>query len=244
MVGHRGDMRVVVMGGAMSRSLPMSGVRVGLAGSRARRDAVNVAAITAAAVMATMVAGLEASAQSGGVEFGSRSACERSARFSAEQCANAFTNAQAEWDEGMPSFAGRDQCVKRFGRCQIAGVSRGKVSFQPVMERVVINQRGGNVTVMPVAPPSAQGGARFGERTILQRKPERSERRQQEAQKRWEALWAAADAGAAGAEGTIPGSDGGSFSHEKPEAFDPNWQKQEGVRTYPGPAARQKKPQS
>lgn len=177
----------------------------------------------------------------GASEFGSRSACERSGRLSAEQCANAFTNAQAEWDEGTPRFARRAECEQRFRRCQIAGLSSGKVSFQPVMDKVLVTQRGGNVTVVPVAPPGGQGLARFGERTVLQRKPERSDRKQQEAQKRWEASWAE---GAGAGDAPPPGSSDGGFVPEKPEPFDPNWQKQEGVRTYPGPGARQKKPQS
>jgi uncharacterized protein YgiB involved in biofilm formation len=184
----------------------------------------------------------KALAQSGGVEYGSRTACERAARLSTDQCANAFANAQAEWDEGTPRFPTRAACEARFGRCQIAGVSRGKPSFQPVMDKVVILDRGSNVTVLPVLPRGQAGIVRFSERSIQQHKAQRSDRKQQEAQKRWESSWAAAEQ-AQGAAG--PGvSDGTSFAPEKPEPFDPNWQKQEGVRTYPGPGARQKKPQS
>jgi hypothetical protein len=226
-------MRAVVMGRRKRISLPIAGMK-----------AVRLAAVSVAGLIVVIAASLQASAQSGGVEFGSRSACERSARFSTDQCANAFTNAQAEWDEGMPRFAKRDECEKRFRRCQIAGLNGGKVNFQPVMDKVVITHRGGNITVLPVAPAAARGGPRFSERTILQRKPERSDRRQAEAQKQWEALWAAADAGASNPDGTPIGTGEGTFTIEKPEAFDPNWQKQEGVRMYPGPAARQKKPQS
>jgi len=177
-----------------------------------------------------------------GTEYGSRAACERAARFSTDQCANAFANAQAEWDEGTPRFPARAACEARFGRCQIAGISRGKPSFQPVMDKVIILDRGSNVTVLPVAPKGQPAVVRFSERSIQQRKTERSDRKQQEAQKRWEANWAAAEAGdgAAGA----GAADANSFSPEKPEPFDPNWQRQEGVRTFPGPGARQKKPQS
>jgi uncharacterized protein YgiB involved in biofilm formation len=170
-------------------------------------------------------------------EYGSRSACERGARFTTEQCANAFANAQAEWDEGTPRFPTRAGCQARFGRCQIAGISRGKPSFQPVMEKVVILDRGSNVTVLPVAPKAQQGQARFTERTVQQRKAERSDRKQQEAQKRWEAAWSAAEGA-----GQATDVDPGAFSPEKPEPFDPNWQKQEGVRTYPAPSQRVKKP--
>ena len=179
-----------------------------------------------------------ASAQSAGIDYGSRAACERGGRFSADQCANAFANAQAEWDEGTPRFPTRPACEARFGRCQIAGVSRGKPSFQPVMDKVVILDRGSNVTVLPVAPRGQAGVVRFSERSIQQRRTERSDRKQQEAQKRWEASWTAPEAGEGAA-----GPDA-AFAPEKPEPFDPNWQKQEGVRTYPGPGARQKKPQS
>lgn len=172
-----------------------------------------------------------------GLEYGSRAACERAARFSTEQCANAFANAQAEWDEGTPRFPTRAGCEARFGRCQIAGISRGKPSFQPVMEKVLILDRGSNVTVLPVAPKVQQGQARFAERTIQQRKAGRSDRKQQAAQKRWEASWSAAEGA-----GQVPEVDPGAFSPEKPEPFDPNWQKQEGVRTYPAPSYRVKKP--
>ncbi len=176
-----------------------------------------------------------------GTEYGSRSACERAARLTAEQCANAFANAQAEWDEAMPRFPKREECAKRFGRCQIADMRRGRPSFQPVMDKVTVLNRGSNVTVVPVAPASTRGVATFSERSVLQKRTERSERKQAEAQKRWEAHWAAAEAaGAAPPDETATQG----FTPEKPEAFDPNWQKQEGVRTYPAPAHRVRKPQS
>lgn len=202
---------------------------------------VRCGALSSSALWLCLCLGYPASAQVG-TEYGSRAACERGARFSTDQCANAFANAQAEWDEGTPRFPTRTACEARFGRCQIAGLNRGKPSFQPVMDKVIILDRGSNVTVLPVAPRGQAGVVRFSERSIQQRKAERSDRKQQEAQKRWEASWAAAEQGA-GAAG--PGADDGTgFVPEKPEPFDPNWQKQEGVRTYPGPGARPKKPQS
>lgn len=168
--------------------------------------------------------------------FGSRNACEMSSRFTREQCDNAFANALAEFDEGTPRFARRDECEKRFGRCQIAGFGSGKVSFGPQMDGVVISTRAGNITVLPVLkgprPPAA-----FSERTILQRKTERSDRKQKAAQARWEAQWNAP-------EGVPPPEDGSASvpSPGGPEPFDENWQKQEGVAKYPAPPSRVKKP--
>ncbi|MHB2169147.1 DUF1190 domain-containing protein [Alsobacter sp. R-9] len=173
------------------------------------------------------------------IEVGSRSACEQSGRLPQAECDNAFLNAQAEWDEGTPRFSKRADCEKRFGRCQIASINRGKPSFQPAMSKVRITDRGSNRTVVPVPPRGMQGLVRFSERSILQRRTERSDRKQQEAQRRFEAAWGAADA-AGQPEGLEGGADWNGFAAEKPEPFDPNWQKQEGVRTYPGPKARQK----
>jgi hypothetical protein len=155
-------------------------------------------------------------------------------RFTREQCENAFANALAEFDEGTPRFSKRQDCEKRFGRCQIAGFGSGKVSFGPQMEGVAITSRAGNITVVPVLkgprPPVA-----FSERTVLQRKTERSDRKQKIAQARWEAQWSAPEG--------VPTADGIAAvpAPGAPEPFDENWQKQEGVAKYPAPAARAKK---
>lgn len=170
------------------------------------------------------------------VTYGSRNACEMSSRFTREQCDNAFANALAEFDEGTPRFPKRDECEKRFGRCQIAGFGSGKVSFGPQMDGVVIATRAGNITVLPVLK-GPRAPVPFAERTILQRKTERSDRKQKAAQARWEALWSAP-------EGVPPPEDGTAAvpSPGGPEPFDENWQKQEGVAKYPAPPSRVKKP--
>lgn len=169
------------------------------------------------------------------VTYGSRNACEMSARFNREQCDNAFANALAEFDEGTPRFPRRDECEKRFGRCQIAGFGSGQVSFGPQMDGVSILTRAGNITVLPVLK-GPRAPVPFSERTILQRKTERSDRKQKAAQARWEAQWNAPEG--------LPPSEGGTAvpSPGAPEPFDENWQKQEGVAKYPAPASRLKKP--
>lgn len=179
-------------------------------------------------------AGTDAAFAQAAVTFGSRSACEMSAKFTRDQCDNAFSNALAEFDEGTPRFDKRPDCEKRFGRCQIAGFGSGKVSFAPQMDGVAISTRAGNITVVPVL----KGGrppVPFSERTILQRKTERSDRKQKAAQGRWEAQWAVPEAGAPPEGSTTVPTPGA------PEPFDENWQKQEGVAKYPSPAARAKK---
>lgn len=173
-------------------------------------------------------------AQAQSAQFAARFSCESAGRYSREQCDNAFVNALAEFEEGMPRFSKRADCEKRFGRCQIAGLGSGGVSFGPIMDGVVITNRGGNITVVPVAK-GARPPVPFSERTILQRKAERSDRKQREAQKRWEAQWAAP-------EGVPPEGAGPVATPGAPEPFDENWQKQEGVAKYPAPAARAKKP--
>ena len=191
------------------------------------------ALITVFPLVVFSAAGTNAAFAQAAVTYGSRNACDISAKFTREQCDNAFSNALAEFDEGTPRFLKREECEKRFGRCQIAGFGSGKVSFAPQMDGVSISVRAGNITVLPVL----KGGrppVPFSERTILQRKTERSDRKQKAAQARWEAQWAVPEG--------IPPAEGGTAvpTPGAAEPFDENWQKQEGVAKYPAPARAKK----
>jgi hypothetical protein len=158
--------------------------------------------------------------------------CSQAGRYTPEQCKTAFANAQAEWDESSPRFPTRDACTRYFKRCVIGKPAPGsRISFMPGFDGVQIQAGPTGSMVVPVLSASGiRPNAR--PRPIDGLHTERSPQRQKQAQAAWQAQVNAYNAAPAAFEGNPV------FTPEKPEAYDPDWQKQKGVPMYPGPRAR------
>ncbi len=209
-------------------AVPRILARVGL------RRAAAMAATAALAAIVGFFASPAAAQQRGGRVFASPYICQQAGGYSAEQCRNAFANAQAELEDAAPRFPTREACVQYFKRCSIAEIASGKkVTFAPSLAGVSISAGGGRPAVVPVVAGSAPPLG-FQPRPIDQRRTERSTQKQKRAQAAWEQQLQA-PAAATGPAETDP-----NFAPEKAEPYDPDWRKQEGVATFPGPKARQK----
>lgn len=161
--------------------------------------------------------------------FASPYLCSQAGGLRPEQCANAFANAQAELDEAAPRFSTRAACEQYFRRCSI-DVSARKPAFRPSMQGISVSLSTGRPSVMPVVAATGPGLS-FQPRPVDEKRTQRSPQRQKQAQARWDQQLAAP------AQLPVDAADP-FFTPEKADAYDPNWQKQEGVATYPGPKAR------
>jgi hypothetical protein len=133
-------------------------------------------AIVLASLLLTVNAAAAAQITRGQYEFASERACAASGKLTAEQCANAAANAQAEFDEKAPRFSTREVCERVFARagCSVgfsgSGGWEGKKSdiyFTPRQQgfRVSIG-RERDVSVTPFTLGPAMG---FSRRSILRR---------------------------------------------------------------------------
>jgi hypothetical protein len=109
-----------------------------------------------------------------------------------DECRNAFTNAEAEYNDAVPVFDQQADCEKEFRRCVISFAELAHPStalrFAPKMKGVQVSVTSAKVrTVVPVL----EGGhpaVRFDSRTVLSVQDVRSPLRQQDAQTRWAAF--------------------------------------------------------
>ncbi|MFO1150579.1 MAG: DUF1190 domain-containing protein [Alsobacter sp.] len=163
--------------------------------------------------------------------------CSQAGRYTPAQCKTAFANAQAEWDESAPRFPTREACMRYFKRCVIGKPAPGsRVSFMPGFDGVQIQAAPTGSMVVPVFSPSGiRPAARPRPLDVL--KTDRNPQRQRQAQAAWQAQVNAYNAAPAAYEGNPA-----AFTPEKPEAYDPDWQKQKGVPMYPGPRAKRPQP--
>lgn len=119
-------------------------------------------------------------------------ACQTDVLLSAEECANAFANAEAEFDDGVPVFDRQAECEEQFRRCIIrfseAQTSSAPLRYAPKMKgvQVTIDPEQGR-TVVPVLDGS-HPAITFSSRTVEDRRDVRSALRQQDAQTRWAAF--------------------------------------------------------
>jgi uncharacterized protein YgiB involved in biofilm formation len=84
--------------------------------------------------------------------FYDAAACRGAKVLSDGDCATAYANAKAEFDEKAPRFLSRAECERYFRRCMVGDVERGgrRVTFTPQMRGFAI-EPGRKRQVVPVA---------------------------------------------------------------------------------------------
>ena len=115
-------------------------------------------------------------------------ACRASHALSDSECAQAYQNARAEFNEKAPKFASRSECERHFRRCMIGdirGSGRG-VDFVPSMLGFRI-ESGRQRQVVPVVE-GGEGDPLFRPRAVDRVDASVSAARSAEARKTWEAL--------------------------------------------------------
>ncbi len=134
--------------------------------------------------------GLQAKART--ASYVTSQACQTHSLLSAEECGNAFANAEAEFDDHVPVFNRQDECEKQFRRCVIRFSEAQKAStalrYAPKMKgvQVTIDPEQGRM-VVPILDGS-HPAINFGSRTVEDRRDVRSPRTQQDTQARWAAF--------------------------------------------------------
>lgn len=116
--------------------------------------------------------------------------CQTEGLLSADQCRNAFANAEAEYYDNVPVFDGKEQCEQQFRHCAISFAEPPDpkaLRYAPAMKgvQVTVNSEKDRM-VVPVLE-SSHPAVSFGRRTVLERQDVRSPIKQQEAQIRWAA---------------------------------------------------------
>jgi hypothetical protein len=118
-------------------------------------------------------------------------ACQTQGLLSAEECQNAFANAEAEFEDEAPTFGKQDECERHFRRCVISfsgGQPSSKVlRYVPKMKGVLVTVSAQGRTVVPVLE-NHHPAVSFSSRTVQDLRDVRSPLRQQEAQTRWAAF--------------------------------------------------------
>ncbi len=116
-------------------------------------------------------------------------ACQMDSLLSAEECRNAFANAEAEFNDSAPIFEKQEECEKHFPRCVISFSepprSSTELRYTPKMKgvQVTVNSQLDR-TVIPVLE-TRHPAVSFGDRTVVSSQDFRSPIKQQEAQNRW-----------------------------------------------------------
>jgi hypothetical protein len=82
--------------------------------------------------------------------FASRQACVASQKFRAEECANAFVNAETERQRNAGPAMSQLDCVRRFHLCELRKDPAGAKIYEPSMLGVEISNSGRGWTVSPV----------------------------------------------------------------------------------------------
>lgn len=121
-----------------------------------------------------------------------RATCEMEALLTPEECRNAFTNAEAEYNDAVPVFDQQADCKKEFRRCVVSFAEPAPPStalrFAPKMKGVQVSVTSAKVrTVVPVLEGS-HPAVRFDSRTVLNLQDVRSSLKQQDSQMRWAAF--------------------------------------------------------
>jgi hypothetical protein len=116
-------------------------------------------------------------------------ACQSEGLLTAEECRNAFTNAEAEYNDNVPVFDQKADCEREFRRCIISFAehpeTRTELRFAPKMKGVQVSVSSEKLrTVVPVLEGS-HPAVRFDSRTLLSVQDVRSSLKQQDAQTRW-----------------------------------------------------------
>ena len=111
-------------------------------------------------------------------------ACETDGLLSAEQCRNAFANAEAEFNDRAPIFADKEACERQFTRCAISFAEPPNpkaLRYSPAMRGVQVTvEADRDRTVVPVlegSPPAVN----FNRRTVVSREDSRTRARQPDA---------------------------------------------------------------
>jgi hypothetical protein len=116
-------------------------------------------------------------------------ACQMNSLLSADECRNAFANAEAEFNDSAPIFYKQGECEKQFPRCVVSFSepprSSTELRYVPKMKGVQVTVTSQlDRTVTPVLE-AMHPAVRFGARTVVSSQDFRSPIKQQEAQKRW-----------------------------------------------------------
>ncbi|MCW2283825.1 hypothetical protein M2323_004589 [Rhodoblastus acidophilus] len=131
---------------------------------RARHGPNVIAAGITVGLVAVLVATTAQAAQK--KTYATQASCQADVAFTADECRNAFANAQTEIDEAAPRFSKRDECERHFRRCMIAGF-QGRVEFAPALKAVEITVvSSSEKTVTPVLQTEAPGIV-LSSRTVL-----------------------------------------------------------------------------
>jgi hypothetical protein len=108
-------------------------------------------------------------------------ACETDGLLSAEQCRNAFANAEAEFNDRAPIFADKEACERQFPRCAISFAEPPNpkaLRYSPAMKGVQVTvDADRDRTVVPVLEGS-HSGVNFNRRTVVSRQDSRIPARQ------------------------------------------------------------------
>ncbi len=121
-----------------------------------------------------------------------KATCQADSLLSEEECQNAFSNAEAEFNDSAPVFEKQEECEKQFRRCVISfselPLSSTALRFTPKMKGVQVIVNSGQVrTVRPILEGN-HPAISFSDRTVLTPQDFRSSLKQQEAQMRWAAF--------------------------------------------------------
>jgi hypothetical protein len=112
-------------------------------------------------------------------------ACETDGLLSAEQCRNAFANAEAEFNDRAPIFADKEACERQFPRCAISFAEPPNpkaLRYSPAMKGVQVTVDADlDRTVIPVLEGS-HPTVNFNRRTVLSRQDSRTRARQPDAE--------------------------------------------------------------
>ncbi len=116
-------------------------------------------------------------------------ACQMNGLLSAEECRNAFANAEAEFNDSAPIFDKQEECEKQFPRCVVSFSepprSSTELRYVPKMKGVQVTVTSQlDRTVLPVLE-ARHPGVSFSARTVVNNQNFRSPIKQQEAQNRW-----------------------------------------------------------
>jgi hypothetical protein len=144
------------------------------------------------ALSGLVVASPSLCAETRAVIYVTRATCEMEGLLNAEECRNAFANAEAEYNDAVPTFDQQADCEREFRRCVISFAELPHpptaLRFAPKMKGVQVSLTSERVrTVVPVLEGS-HPAVRFDSRTVLSVQDVRSPLKQQDAQTRWAAF--------------------------------------------------------
>jgi uncharacterized protein YgiB involved in biofilm formation len=171
--------------------------------SKAVRGAPPRAFIVALALAAAGCCAANAAQLSGAERrvFHDAAACREAQALNDGDCATAYANAKAEFDEKAPRFSSRAECERYFRRCMIGDLERGgrHVTFTPQMRGFAI-EPGRERQVVPVADGGGAAGL-FQPRPVGRADVSVSTGKTAAAQQTWKSMIAAPVAAAPSGDG-------------------------------------------